>query len=333
MKRGERMVAPQLQAPPPQVNVSASQLAALANTHPGMTEDWRLRYDPFISRVENPRAHAAPQPTPSWSFVVVTWRMGAPLLACLDRILSQRGLSRDQIELIVVNNGELEVDDEALRARADVLITMSLNVGCSTGRNVGAAWANAPLLSFIDDDGLVGLEYALNAARHLSDPAIVALRGRVIPARHPYFTTLAGHYDRGPHVIDEHLTAEGTMAIRRPTFITAGGFPEGMVGHEGLHLSYNILRASPRARIIYAPDVTLAHDYMQSWRHFVKKSTRYAGINSRPDITDPALAKFIADALAKKFARPRLSADKRIARTLLLATRKVLQKGAQLLNR
>lgn len=306
-----------------------AQLSSIANSHPAPGEDWQARYQPFVQQVLRLRA----RPNARWSFVVVAWRADHALLGCLDRILRQDGLEREDIQLIVVDNGELTVSQRALTARADVLITMQLNVGCSTGRNVGAAYATAPLLSFIDDDGLIGRDYAACAARYFDDPAICALRGRVIPKAHPYFNTLAGHYDRGPQPIEECLTAEGTIAIRRTVYMEAGGFPEGMVGHEGLHLSFNILRAHPDAKILYAPDVTLAHDYMQSWKHFYKKSMRYAEINNRAAVRDPALAAFLQQQLSRKFPRPVHPIDHKAARVVLLALRKTLVRVAPVIRR
>lgn len=288
---------------------------------------WRERYAALVADREQVR----PRPTAKWSFVVVTYCGGDLLLKCLDRIVEQQGFERDELEVILVDNGGLKVSED-LRRRADTIIHMRQNSGCSTGRNVGAAWASAPMLSFIDDDGLVGLDYATNATRHLQEVNVVALRGRVVARDHRYFTTLAGHYDRGPAVIDECLTAEGTMAICRATFLSADGFPEGMVGHEGIHLSYRILSQKPGVRLIYAPDVVLAHDYMKSWRHFVRKSATYACLDSRAMVNDPELAAFVADQLSKKFPRPQRTPDEYVARAILLTMRKAIVFGVRLGN-
>jgi glycosyltransferase involved in cell wall biosynthesis len=288
---------------------------------------WRERYSALVAD----REQIQPRPKAKWSFVVVTWCGGDLLLKCLDRIVEQQGFDREELEVILVDNGGLSVTS-ALRQRVDMIIHMRQNSGCSTGRNVGAAWATAPMLSFIDDDGLVDPNYAINASNHLQQANVVALRGRVVARAHRYFTTLAGHYDRGPAVIDECLTAEGTMAICRATFLSADGFPDGMVGHEGIHLSYRILNQKPGARLIYAPDVVLAHDYMKSWRHFVRKSANYACLDSRAMVTDPELAAFVANQLSKKFPRPQRSPDEYVARAILLTMRKAIVLGVRLGN-
>ncbi len=309
---------------------NVSSISNLTRPEPSLdatTAAWRERYSKLIGSQE--QLHE--RPNAKWSFVVVTWCGGDLLLKCLDRIVEQQGFDRDELEIIVVDNGGLTVSLE-LRDRVDLIIHMSHNAGCSTGRNVGAGWANAPNLSFIDDDGLVGLDYAMNASKHLQQLNVVALRGRVVPRAHRYFTTLAGHYDRGPEVIDECLTAEGTMAICRSMFLSAGGLPDGMVGHEGIHLSYKILNQKPGARLIYAPDVVLAHDYMKSWRHFVSKSASYAGLDCRAMVNDPALAAFVAEQLAKKFPRPQRSPDEQLARVILVAMRKAIVLGVRLRN-
>ncbi len=307
----------------PNPNLKPSDRSCLETT----VSMWRERYAALVAE----REQLQRRPKAKWSFVVVTWCGGELLLKCLDRIVEQQGFEREELEVILVDNGGLEVSP-ALRERVDTIIHMRQNSGCSTGRNVGAAWASAPMLSFIDDDGLVGLDYATNATRHLQEANVVALRGRVVARAHRYFTTLAGHYDRGPAVIDECLTAEGTMAICRATFLNAGGFPEGMVGHEGIHLSYRILNQKPDVRLIYAPDVVLAHDYMKSWRHFVRKSANYACLDSRAMVTDPELAAFVADQLSKKFPRPQRTPDEYVARAILLTMRKAIVLGVRLGN-
>ena len=56
---------------------------------------------------------------PRLSFVVVGFSTGPELLACLHRCLRQTGLQREELELILVDNGGLEPWLEACRPLLD----------------------------------------------------------------------------------------------------------------------------------------------------------------------------------------------------------------------
>ncbi|MEZ4459642.1 MAG: glycosyltransferase family 2 protein [bacterium] len=288
-----------------------------------MHELWRARYAAEVANVSTRARERV-----FWSFVVVAWNAESGLLACLTAITNQIGIDRGDFEIVVVDNGELRVCRERLAQLADTVITTTQNVGCSTGRNIGAAYARGALLSFIDDDGLVQHDYAINALKYFQDEQIVALRGRVVAHEHPYFTTLAGHYDRGPQPIEESLTAEGTMTIRAATFMECNGFPDGMVGHEGIHLSFAIRNRYPNAKIIYAPDVVLEHDYMKGWHHFFAKTRCYARIDEKP-CDDPRFAEFLDQQLSRRYPKISRPVDKRVARVLLVALRKSVALGVR----
>ena len=268
---------------------------------------------------------------PRLSVVVVAWRTPHMILACLDRIRAQVGFSPGEIELILVNNGGLDEVHDQLPARVDRELRMRRNVDLCPARNAGVAFARAPIVAFVDDDGLIAPDYCARALTYFDhDPRLVALRSKIVHRRHRYFTTMAGHYDRGDAPIEDMLVTEGSSLVRRAPYLLVGGFAEEMRGHEGLDLCYRLLQHDPQARFLYAPDVVMAHDYLDGWAKFWRKMTSYAHIDDSTAQRAPGMERFLQDYFARSFPQPTRPLDERIARRALLLTRDALMAGARL---
>lgn len=308
----------------------ARYLATLTG-HPPAGQDvlaWRARYAPLIAEVSTPRG--ATTASPAVSVILVAWRARDGLRECLEHLVAQRGVRRDAIEVILVNNGEpeLETFDALIDAHVDRLVEMKLNVGASPARNIGAAHASAPLLCFLDDDGLIAPDYMARGLAHFArDPQLTALRTRIVAKDHPYFTTLAKHYDRGPNPVEDCLITEGSFMVRAASFFLAGGFDDALFGHEGIELTYELKRRDPQARVRYVPDMVMRHDYIHTWEKFFQKNARYATITSgdRAPVRSPELQRFMDAFFARRYPRGALSVDEKIALILLKILRYLIK--------
>ncbi len=303
----------------------AEHPAELTGYPDGDAADWKRRYRPWIAEVLEHRKVEKP----SISVVVVAWKTPHLVISCLDHIRSQDGYSRGDIELVLVDNGGLEPARSAFPSRVDLEIRMKENVGLCPARNAGVAWAKAPLIGFIDDDGLIRPDYYQRAVAYFDDPDVVAIRSRIVAKWHRYFTTLANHYDRGMRPVEDCLVTEGSAMVRRGDYIAVGGFAESLSGHEGIDLTYRFKQENPDAKVLYAPDVVMAHDYIDSWSKFYKKNFRYAGVDDRVADRDEGLARFMKQYFARSFPAPRLAGDERVAKELLKAARTLLRGGAR----
>lgn len=236
-----------------------------------MAERANDRRSPTAARCREPGTGA-----PRISFVVVGYATGPDLVVCLQRCAEQSGLRRDEVEVILVNNGSLEPWLQTCRPLLDVEVTMQANVGPSAARNEGARRASAPLVAFIDDDGWVAEDWAVAAIAAMADGTIAAARGRVVFKRHPLFTGLANSYDLGADPCDDLLSLEGNLVVDRNAFLAVGGFDADLFGGEGLDLAYRLRTQFPGRSLRYIPTMLMQHDYCDSWRKFYRKSRRYS---------------------------------------------------------
>jgi glycosyltransferase involved in cell wall biosynthesis len=208
------------------------------------------------------------------SVVVVTYRADTKLRRCLESLSAQSSLPA---ELIVIDNSP---EDTRLNELADFPVTyvaMRKNVGPSAGRNLGAMLASSRWLAFIDDDGYIDVNYLANAESRLQRMEnVVCMRGRVLPEENAKARNMP-HYDLGLNELPALPNTEGNLVIMRSAFIEAGGFENGLFGHEGLVLWYRMTRMYGHSleSFRYAPDLVLRHGFYRDKGQLGEKLLRY----------------------------------------------------------
>jgi len=252
-------------------------------------EAFRERYAPWVESVHVRRAVESPRAT----LVVVSFRARDYLLDCLRHLRDQTAAAR--YEILLADSGGLD----HLRSRYGDLVDVDLRLRhglpLNVARNAAAAWARGEYVAYIDDDGLVSRDWLAQALALLEDPTVALARGRILPHEHPYFNLYAGHYDRGDAIWDDDsLATEGNMIARRGVYLDIGGFPDAYYGAEGCRLVYQLKRAHPLLRAVYAPGMVMRHDYCRTVREFVWKCRRYRTTNEDATKDDPAFAAFLA---------------------------------------
>ena len=97
-----------------------------------------------------------------YSIIVCTLNRAPLLRLCLEAILAEMGRTKEQGELLVVDNGSADdtpVIVAALQERAPHHIRFNYLVerrpGLSVARNHGLKHANGDILIFVDDDAIV----------------------------------------------------------------------------------------------------------------------------------------------------------------------------------
>ncbi len=231
------------------------------------------------------------------SVLVVAWRRDRDLGSCLDAIFDQT-LARDQYEVIVIDNGGNPLTHASHGDRVDSWLETGANLGCSGGRNFGAARARAALIAFVDDDGIIGRNFLSTAIDVLNaSPEIAGVRGRVIAKNHPLLTMVSGVYDLGPEPYQRViLDCEGCSAVRRDVFMATDGFDERLAGGEGLDWTVRMMQRFPGLRVAYEPSLVMRHDYVDSLRRFLSKAhmnhkarlRRDADLQNFPNLNPPS---------------------------------------------
>ena len=179
-------------------------------------------------------------------------------------------------ELVLVDNGTSPGELASLRPYADTWIRLGQNTGACIARNIGAIYAQAPLLLFIDDDALPGPHLI---AAHLNAHAtydVIAVRGACKP-RNPEnaFNILGQHYYLGDRPFPHYADIEGNTSYRAEAFFAAGGWDnELFFGHEGIVLALRLWRYdNDRRKQIYSPDPVIFHDYATDQTHLGRRTT------------------------------------------------------------
>lgn len=216
-----------------------------------------IRYQEF-SLTDN-----RPQQLSSCAVIIVIHKASDDVLTCIDNLLKQG--SNHSLEIIVVDNEGNEHLQESLELKPVLNIQCPINFLPSEGRNIGAFFTRAPLLIFIDDDGVPASDYIAQALKAMSPSTTMGVRGRVLP-RTPD-SGVASHYDLGDTPSDNaSFNLEGNMVIRRHIFRVSGGFDPLMFGHEGHELAERCYRLKPQADIKYWPELVLKHDFAEGTR-------------------------------------------------------------------
>jgi glycosyltransferase involved in cell wall biosynthesis len=293
----------------------------------GSASDWKSHYKPLVDSVI---VHLE-KTDPIISVIVVAYRSSKILLDCLEQVRNQEEIDNNDIELILVDNTGIESFRPSLNKLVDIEIRMKGNAHACRARNIGAAFAKAPIINFLDDDGLMQPDYIKEGLKYFGDSSITAIRTRVRALNHRYFTSIADHYSQGSDVIEDYLQTEGSLFIRHDIFIEVRGFQETLFGGDGIDLTYRILTTKPSTKIFYVPDVVLQHDYINSWGKFFKKYWRYATVNNQLKEIDAGLIRFMGEYPPHDFIRDPLPLDEKIVRILLLLIKKIIWKIARLM--
>jgi len=291
----------------------------------GLPEGERALQDAFRERY----AHEVKElivhrdvPSPKVSLVIISFRAKEYLIECLAHARGQT--ARDvPTEVVLVDCGGIEHLRDRTAALCDVELRLTDGIPLNAARNAALAWARGEYVAIIDDDGLVAPTFVEVACRVFEEPAIAAMRGRIVFKEHPYFCTLAGHYDRGDALVDDVLATEGHMAIRRGVYLGTGGFPDQFYGAEGVYLAWKIEKDFPGMRVVYVPDLLMRHDYYDGWDNFVWKTRKYQGIRSTVSelAPDPDFQRYLDAYLKRTKPQRPLTAEQKVARSLLRAAR------------
>ncbi len=216
------------------------------------------------------------------SVVICTYNRCVYIKDAMESLYNQT-LSKDQFEVIVVNNNSTDNTEEVCR---NFLATHTLGnyqymneskQGASFARNTGAAHANSPLLCFMDDDAIADKDYLEKIVRFFEQyPDAGGLGGRIIPRYIPrepkwmshYVSSLVGHFHYSETVsvfAANKYPLESNMIIRKVDFDAINGFNPALpgvvgtlrIGGEGKDFFFRLKQLG--RTIYYDPSIRVQH--------------------------------------------------------------------------
>jgi MoaA/NifB/PqqE/SkfB family radical SAM enzyme/glycosyltransferase involved in cell wall biosynthesis len=231
---------------------------------------WNQKYDLYAPKFAY--AKVLRQITkPAVSVIVVSWRHHPDTLQSLQIISRQRSIP---FELILVNNGAPEEELADLESYVDIYVKLKDNTGPCFARNAGAVFSSAPLLFFLEDDGIPAENIIESHIRAFERYEIIALRGVYTPKTmdNP-FNILATHYSMGDKSFPMNINLEGNASLKSRPFFKAGGWDEDIfIMEDGLALTMRLLEIEPcLLRQIYYPEAIIYHDYARDEAHLEDK--------------------------------------------------------------
>jgi len=201
--------------------------------------------------------------TPFFS-VVIPVRDGAAFLpACLQAL---RASTCADWELWVVDDGSLDDSAQIARAAGASVLATSGGRGPAAARNFGARHARGDYLFFLDADcEVLPRTLAMAQERLVADPELTALFGSyddspVAPGFISQYKNLFHHFVHQNAAAEATTFWAGCGAVRRSTFLAAGGFDElrwRRPAIEDIELGYRLRDGG--ARILLAREIQVKH--------------------------------------------------------------------------
>jgi len=189
---------------------------------------------------------------PLISIVIVTRDRKAELKKCLQGVSVQ---NYKNIETLVIDNKSEDGTAEMINNEfpAVNLIRLDRNLGCPSGRNVGALNSRGEIIFFLDDDCIIDVNAIDNAVPYfISDEKLAVVTPQIIEPESDIVLFATGDSLRYMH------NFIGFSAIRRSVFETFGLYPtDFMYGAEETDLAIRILNAD--GHILYVPQVKVFH--------------------------------------------------------------------------
>ena len=220
-------------------------------------------YQPLFEKQLDGAEMLRPITSPRASVVLISWQFTPEVLQTVQTLYRQRPA---EVEIVFVNNGAPEEDMSSVRPYVTKYIRLNNNTGAYLARNIGAAFAEGPVLIFVDDDGLPASDFVQAHLEAFDRYDAVAVRGRVVPKRQDFnaeeLRISYSHYDRGARPFPDFPNVEGNCSFRAEAFHRVGGWDNLITfGGGGLDISIRLLTVQPNFRTqIYYPKALLFHD-------------------------------------------------------------------------
>jgi GT2 family glycosyltransferase len=218
---------------------------------------------------------------PTAAVVIVTFNRAERLRRAIRSVYAQQPVVP---LLVVVDNASTDHTPAVLEEECPdaTLIRLTENLGCSAGRNIGAAATQASVLFFLDDDGeLTPPVVAAAADIILADRRIGALVVTVLENGRPlrFRQTAARTFTHN---------CQGQGAVRREAFLAVGKYPANFFyGAEETDLSLRLLDAG--YDIVFEPSIVTLHTPDQQtrrpWSHVEARRNMLRVVLMRAPVT------------------------------------------------
>lgn len=212
---------------------------------------------------------------------LVTYNRREELKAALESLARQKGVRREDVEVLVVDNGSTDGTMDLLKELAPgfpiELRTMEEPTrGACYARNTAVLNARGEIFAFLDDDAVADENWMAAHIAAYEDPDVSGVMGRILPrwfAERPdwldddlaTYLTIVDYGDNPfPAMMPDYCPVGANMSMKRQVIIDAGLFDVrfGPLGSRQLANEENDLcwrTQQMGARVVYWPDAVVWH--------------------------------------------------------------------------
>ncbi len=211
--------------------------------------------------------------------IIPTWNNLTYLGQCLNSILMHTQ-GREMIRIIVVNNGDPEIEKYVTKHPLIKFVQADKNLGWEGGLKLGLEHSNAPFVCFMNDDAYVPFSSHLWAARCLSEfknknVAAVGPTSNVVRGAQNIFLDQFGGY----HSPYASFLIGFCVFIRRSDLDAAGGIDETLPGGDDFDLSIRLRKLGKK--LVICRDVFVFHHGFKTGERVKGTADKPGGWNSR----------------------------------------------------
>jgi glycosyltransferase involved in cell wall biosynthesis len=215
--------------------------------------------------------------TPFISIIIIAWQFEPDILVNILKLHEQRDAN---YQLIFVNNGAQDSAFDVIRPFVDIYVKLNTNTGAYLARNIGALFADARQILFLDDDAFPDDKLVSAHISAYEEYEAVSYCGACFPKDNSLtqhiFKSCYMHYFRGSKPYPSFAYLEGNTSYDSFTFFQVGGWDDEITfGGGGPELAFRLYKHDfNKRKQIYIPGAVIYHNYVDSEEHFVKKKSK-----------------------------------------------------------
>lgn len=212
-------------------------------------QDRYIRYEQCFEDVAYPNF----KESPSLSTIIVSSQANNLARRNLELLSRQRSVG---LEIIFVSKCGCSDEFETYKAYLNTFVTLGSKTNHYDARNIGAAFAQAPILLFLDDQATVSSDIVEAHLKTYAKYVVIAVRGACLMRSDNSPQEEENYYYLGNKPFPRFGDLEGNASYNAALFFRVGGFDEEMVFPGGAtDLSRRLLQIEPDLRKqIYTPD-------------------------------------------------------------------------------
>ncbi len=207
------------------------------------------------------------------TIIIPTWNNPQYVVPCVNSIL-QHTMSRELIKILVINNGDRELEDFLTKHPQVEIIHAGKNLGWEGGLKLGLEHTSAPFVCFMNDDTYVPFSSMLWVLRCLSE-----FKNQNIAAVGPSSNVVRGAQNifldqfSGSATLYAKFLIALCLFVRRSDLDAAGSVDDTLSGGDDLDLSIRLRKLGKELAI--CRDVFVYH-------HGFKSGERLRGTSDKP---------------------------------------------------